>query len=180
MRCLYQNGSLLEGWQERAWSLPIHPAAGKRAPVLPHPKAPGALSALQVPQHPWLPAAPSADRELEAFSWCCQRVRKPQFCTRFAEKRPRVGCEGYVPPAPSESPGLHFSVPGHSVGGTTIHEPHASTIFSSVLVGTTEPSTASGAVLLCAMTPTFTFLPPPQNDSVFCGLQLVPLGTPTS
>ncbi|XP_064021849.1 mucin-4 [Pogoniulus pusillus] len=68
VRCLYQNGSLLEGWQERAWSLPIHP---------------------------------TADRELEAFSWCCQRVRKPQFCTRFAEKRPRVGCEGYVPPAPT-------------------------------------------------------------------------------
>uniref|UniRef100_A0A8C4V7F1 Mucin-4 n=1 Tax=Falco tinnunculus TaxID=100819 RepID=A0A8C4V7F1_FALTI len=60
VRCLYQDGSLLEGWQERAWSL-----------------------------------------ELEAFDWCCRRVGKPQFCTRFAEKRPRVGCEGYVPPAPA-------------------------------------------------------------------------------
>ncbi|XP_068020042.1 mucin-4 [Melanerpes formicivorus] len=66
VRCLYQDGSLLEGWQERAWTLPIHP---------------------------------TTDRELEAFSWCCQRVSKPLFCTRFAEKRPRVGCEGYVPPA---------------------------------------------------------------------------------
>ncbi|XP_029884256.1 mucin-4 [Aquila chrysaetos chrysaetos] len=68
VRCLYQDGSLLEGWQERAWSLPIHPAA---------------------------------DGELEAFDWCCRRVGKPLFCARFAEKRPRVGCEGYVPPTPA-------------------------------------------------------------------------------
>ncbi|CAM9328463.1 unnamed protein product [Bubo scandiacus] len=68
VRCLYRDESLLEGWQERAWSLPIHPAA---------------------------------DGELEAFDWCCQRVEKPLFCTRFAEKRPRVGCEGYVPPTPA-------------------------------------------------------------------------------
>ncbi|NWI62055.1 MUC4 protein, partial [Todus mexicanus] len=68
VRCLYQDGSLLEGWQERAWSLPIHPAT---------------------------------DRELEAFEWCCHHVRKPQFCIRFTEKRPRVGCEGYVPPTPA-------------------------------------------------------------------------------
>ncbi|XP_074690129.1 mucin-4 isoform X10 [Strix aluco] len=68
VRCLYRDESLLEGWQERAWSLPIHPVA---------------------------------DGELEAFDWCCQRVEKPLFCTRFAEKRPRVGCEGYVPPTPA-------------------------------------------------------------------------------
>ncbi|XP_010147273.1 PREDICTED: mucin-4-like [Eurypyga helias] len=43
----------------------------------------------------------SWDRELEAFDWCCRRVGKPLFCTRFAEKRPRVGCEGYVPPTPA-------------------------------------------------------------------------------
>ncbi|XP_064522242.1 mucin-4 isoform X2 [Pseudopipra pipra] len=65
VRCLYQDGSFLEGWQERAWSLPIHP---------------------------------TADRELEAFNWCCRQVGKPLFCSRFAEKRPRVSCEGYVPP----------------------------------------------------------------------------------
>uniref|UniRef100_A0A8C5X713 Mucin-4 n=1 Tax=Malurus cyaneus samueli TaxID=2593467 RepID=A0A8C5X713_9PASS len=64
VRCLYQGGSLLEGWQERAWSLPFH-------------------------------------RELEAFDWCCRRVGKPLFCARFAEKRPRVGCEGYMPPTPA-------------------------------------------------------------------------------
>ncbi|XP_030349578.1 mucin-4 isoform X2 [Strigops habroptila] len=68
VRCLYRDGSLLEGWQERAWSLPIHP---------------------------------TTDGELEAFDWCCQRVGKPLFCARFAEKRPRVGCEGYVPPTPA-------------------------------------------------------------------------------
>lgn len=28
VRCLYQGGSLLEGWQERAWSLPFHTATG--------------------------------------------------------------------------------------------------------------------------------------------------------
>ncbi|XP_010138230.1 PREDICTED: mucin-4, partial [Buceros rhinoceros silvestris] len=68
VRCLYRDGSLLEGWQERTWSLPIRPAA---------------------------------DGELEAFSWCCQHVRKPLFCTRFAEKRPRVSCKGYAPPTPA-------------------------------------------------------------------------------
>ncbi|KAM9544223.1 mucin-4 isoform 1-T1 [Guaruba guarouba] len=68
VRCLYRDGSLLEGWQERAWSHPIHPAT---------------------------------DGELEAFDWCCQRIGKPLFCARFAEKRPRVGCEGYVPPTPA-------------------------------------------------------------------------------
>uniref|UniRef100_A0A8C5J8B7 Mucin-4 n=1 Tax=Junco hyemalis TaxID=40217 RepID=A0A8C5J8B7_JUNHY len=60
VRCLYQGGSLLEGWQERAWNT-----------------------------------------ELEAFDWCCRRVGKPLFCARFAEKRPRVDCEGYVPPTPA-------------------------------------------------------------------------------
>uniref|UniRef100_A0A8C3EMX4 Uncharacterized protein n=1 Tax=Corvus moneduloides TaxID=1196302 RepID=A0A8C3EMX4_CORMO len=64
VRCLYQGGSLLEGWQERSWSLPFH-------------------------------------TELEAFDWCCRRVGKPLFCARFAEKRLRVGCEGYVPPTPA-------------------------------------------------------------------------------
>uniref|UniRef100_A0A8C3MIF9 Uncharacterized protein n=1 Tax=Geospiza parvula TaxID=87175 RepID=A0A8C3MIF9_GEOPR len=60
VRCLYQGGSLLEGWQERAWNT-----------------------------------------ELEAFNWCCRRVGKPLFCARFAEKRPKVDCEGYVPPTPA-------------------------------------------------------------------------------
>ncbi|XP_038002491.1 mucin-4 isoform X2 [Motacilla alba alba] len=68
VRCLYQGGSLLEGWQERTWSLPFHAAT---------------------------------DTELEVFDWCCRRVGKPLFCARFAEKRPRVGCEGYVPPTPA-------------------------------------------------------------------------------
>ncbi|XP_071422801.1 mucin-4 isoform X2 [Pithys albifrons albifrons] len=68
VRCLYQDGSFLEGWQERAWNLPIHR---------------------------------TTDRELEAFNWCCRRVGKPQFCSRFAEKRPRVSCEGYIPPTPA-------------------------------------------------------------------------------
>ncbi|XP_010083669.1 PREDICTED: mucin-4 [Pterocles gutturalis] len=45
----------------------------------------------------------STDGELEAFDWCCRRVEKPLFCTRFAEKRPRVGCEGYVPPTPASA-----------------------------------------------------------------------------
>ncbi|XP_064928906.1 mucin-4 isoform X3 [Columba livia] len=70
VRCLYQDGSLLEGWQERVWSLPIHPGA---------------------------------DEELEAFDWCCRRVGKPLFCARFAEKRPKVNCEGYMPPTPASA-----------------------------------------------------------------------------
>ncbi|NXU80831.1 MUC4 protein, partial [Oreotrochilus melanogaster] len=75
VRCLYQEGSLLEGWQERVWSLPTRYGA----------------------------AAFPTDEELEAFDWCCRRVEKPLFCARFAEKRPRVGCEGYLPPTPGES-----------------------------------------------------------------------------
>ncbi|KAK2538455.1 mucin-4 [Columba guinea] len=70
VRCLYQDGSLLEGWQERVWSLLIHPGA---------------------------------DEELEAFDWCCRRVGKPLFCARFAEKRPKVNCEGYMPPTPASA-----------------------------------------------------------------------------
>ncbi|KFQ12984.1 Mucin-4, partial [Leptosomus discolor] len=81
VRCLYQDGSLLEGWQERAWSLPIHLTTAPPSAQLPS----------------------STDRELEAFDWCCRRVGKPLFCARFAEKRPRVSCEGYVPPTPGES-----------------------------------------------------------------------------
>ncbi|NXK54783.1 MUC4 protein, partial [Chauna torquata] len=68
VRCLYRGTSLLEGWQERAWSPPTHP---------------------------------TADGELQAFEWCCRRTGKPRFCARFAEKRPRTGCEGYVPPTPA-------------------------------------------------------------------------------
>ncbi|OWK62249.1 Mucin-4 [Lonchura striata] len=37
VRCLYQGGSLLEGWQERTWSLPFHTATGKWELALPHP-----------------------------------------------------------------------------------------------------------------------------------------------
>ncbi|XP_061862007.1 mucin-4-like [Colius striatus] len=47
------------------------------------------------------PFRPTADEELQAFGWCCRRVKKPLFCTRFAEKRPRIGCKGYVPPTPA-------------------------------------------------------------------------------
>ncbi|KAF2976181.1 hypothetical protein EK904_010212, partial [Melospiza melodia maxima] len=50
------------------------------------------------PRYRW-----SRDTELEAFDWCCRRVGKPLFCARFAEKRPRVDCEGYVPPTPASA-----------------------------------------------------------------------------
>ncbi|NXC47738.1 MUC4 protein, partial [Penelope pileata] len=49
------------------------------------------------------PTDPTDDGEMEAFEWCCQRVDKPYFCARYAEKRPRVGCEGYVPPTPANA-----------------------------------------------------------------------------
>ncbi|NXA51132.1 MUC4 protein, partial [Nothocercus julius] len=58
-------------------------------------EGPGSLSSTHPPS--------SADGELEAFDWCCQRVGKPLLCTRFAEKRPRASCEGYVPPAPGDA-----------------------------------------------------------------------------
>uniref|UniRef100_A0A8V0YRK0 Mucin-4 n=1 Tax=Gallus gallus TaxID=9031 RepID=A0A8V0YRK0_CHICK len=41
--------------------------------------------------------------ELEAFEWCCRQVGKPHFCTRYSEKRPRAGCEEYVPPTPANA-----------------------------------------------------------------------------
>lgn len=37
VRCLYQGGSLLEGWQERTWSLPFHTATGRWELAFPHP-----------------------------------------------------------------------------------------------------------------------------------------------
>ncbi|XP_050568556.1 mucin-4 [Cygnus atratus] len=49
------------------------------------------------------PTHTTADEELEAFEWCCRRVGKPRFCTRFAEKRPRTSCKGYVPPTPASA-----------------------------------------------------------------------------
>ncbi|XP_032049167.1 mucin-4 [Aythya fuligula] len=49
------------------------------------------------------PTRATADEELEAFEWCCRRVGKPRFCSRFAEKRPRTGCEGYLPPTPASA-----------------------------------------------------------------------------
>ncbi|XP_071898725.1 mucin-4 isoform X2 [Anas platyrhynchos] len=49
------------------------------------------------------PTHATADEELEAFEWCCRRVGKPRFCSRFAEKRPRTGCEGYLPPTPASA-----------------------------------------------------------------------------
>lgn len=44
VRCLYQGGSLLEGWQERSWSLPFHTATGKWELAFPYPKIPQASS----------------------------------------------------------------------------------------------------------------------------------------
>ncbi|XP_042676278.1 mucin-4 [Centrocercus urophasianus] len=49
------------------------------------------------------PNNPSDNQELEAFEWCCRQVGKPHFCTRYSEKRPRAGCEGYVPPTPANA-----------------------------------------------------------------------------
>lgn len=52
VRCLYQGGSLLEGWQERAWSPPFHTATGKWELALPHPKIPQESSTgPDTPQH---------------------------------------------------------------------------------------------------------------------------------
>ncbi|KAM6063925.1 LOW QUALITY PROTEIN: mucin-4 [Theristicus caerulescens] len=112
VRCLYQDGSLLEGWQERAWSPPIRPAA---------------------------------DGELEAFDWCCRRVGKPLFCARFAEKRPRVGCEGYVPPTPGESPGLYLPCARVARPYTDPMHPH----FAASRWGLLSPAQHRG--LLCSV-----------------------------
>ncbi|POI24989.1 hypothetical protein CIB84_011262 [Bambusicola thoracicus] len=49
------------------------------------------------------PTDPSDNGELEAFEWCCRQVGKPHFCTRYSEKRPRAGCEEYVPPTPANA-----------------------------------------------------------------------------
>ncbi|XP_040534586.2 mucin-4 isoform X3 [Gallus gallus] len=49
------------------------------------------------------PTDPLDNGELEAFEWCCRQVGKPHFCTRYSEKRPRAGCEEYVPPTPANA-----------------------------------------------------------------------------
>ncbi|XP_069068933.1 mucin-4-like isoform X2 [Pleurodeles waltl] len=41
------------------------------------------------------------DAELQPFDWCCNKLGNPSFCNRYMEKRPRIGCTGYVPLFPA-------------------------------------------------------------------------------
>ncbi|XP_078524125.1 uncharacterized protein LOC144792796 [Lissotriton helveticus] len=41
------------------------------------------------------------DVELQPFDWCCKKLDNPRFCDRYIEKRPRIGCTGYVPLFPA-------------------------------------------------------------------------------
>ncbi|OXB75646.1 UNVERIFIED_CONTAM: hypothetical protein H355_001290 [Colinus virginianus] len=79
------------------WSMELPPCPCSLPQAELDPRNSG-IPVLPIPNH-CLPT----DGELEAFEWCCQRVEKPYFCTRYSEKRPRTGCEGYVPPTPASA-----------------------------------------------------------------------------
>ncbi|XP_060130196.1 mucin-4 [Zootoca vivipara] len=41
---------------------------------------------------------PNSDEELKLYDWCCNRTGNLQFCDKYSQKRPKIGCDGYRPP----------------------------------------------------------------------------------
>ncbi|XP_071422602.1 mucin-4-like isoform X2 [Pithys albifrons albifrons] len=48
-------------------------------------------------------ASPYRDQELKLYDWCCNRAGSAQLCTRYSEKRPKIGCDGYQSPGTDSS-----------------------------------------------------------------------------
>ncbi|KFP94109.1 hypothetical protein N329_05621, partial [Haliaeetus albicilla] len=44
-------------------------------------------------------ASPYRDQELKLYDWCCNQAGSAHLCTRYSEKRPKIGCDGYQPPS---------------------------------------------------------------------------------
>uniref|UniRef100_A0A8C9ETB9 MUC4 protein n=1 Tax=Pavo cristatus TaxID=9049 RepID=A0A8C9ETB9_PAVCR len=97
---------LQDGWRDSGAHPPTLQTVSGHRPVLAlkHPQGPPALCRNSGTPMPPVPShCLPTDGELEAFEWCCRQVGKPHFCTRYSEKRPRAGCEGYVPPTPANA-----------------------------------------------------------------------------
>ncbi|XP_010571413.1 PREDICTED: mucin-4-like [Haliaeetus leucocephalus] len=48
-------------------------------------------------------ASPYRDQELKLYDWCCNQAGSAHLCTRYSEKRPKIGCDGYQPPSMGSS-----------------------------------------------------------------------------
>ncbi|NXU59897.1 MUC4 protein, partial [Turnix velox] len=44
-------------------------------------------------------ASPYRDQELKLYDWCCNQAASTSICSRYSEKRPKIGCDGYQPPS---------------------------------------------------------------------------------
>nr|XP_028587744.1 mucin-4 isoform X1 [Podarcis muralis] len=42
--------------------------------------------------------SPNSDEELKLYDWCCNQTGDLQFCDKYSQKRPKIGCDGYRPP----------------------------------------------------------------------------------
>ncbi|CAI5776108.1 mucin-4 isoform X1 [Podarcis lilfordi] len=43
-------------------------------------------------------SSPNSDEELKLYDWCCNQAGSLQFCDKYSQKRPKIGCDGYRPP----------------------------------------------------------------------------------
>ncbi|KAF1660995.1 hypothetical protein FQA23_0010100, partial [Aptenodytes patagonicus] len=48
-------------------------------------------------------ASPYRDQELKLYDWCCNQAGSARLCTRYSEKRPKIGCDGYQSPGTGSS-----------------------------------------------------------------------------
>ncbi|XP_042313346.1 serine-rich adhesin for platelets-like [Sceloporus undulatus] len=46
---------------------------------------------------------PFNDEELKLYNWCCYQAGKQQFCDKYHQKRPKIGCDGYSLPVRATS-----------------------------------------------------------------------------
>ncbi|XP_053243294.1 mucin-4 isoform X2 [Podarcis raffonei] len=42
-------------------------------------------------------SSPNSDEELKLYDWCCNQTGNLQFCDKYSQKRPKIGCDGYRP-----------------------------------------------------------------------------------
>ncbi|KAF1558020.1 UNVERIFIED_CONTAM: hypothetical protein FQV15_0005658, partial [Eudyptes pachyrhynchus] len=48
-------------------------------------------------------ASPYRDQELKLYDWCCNQAGSAHLCSRYSEKRPKIGCDGYQSPGTAGS-----------------------------------------------------------------------------
>lgn len=65
----------------------------RQAPCLPR----ASLSPSPLPFSPLLSFLPP-DQELKLYDWCCNQSSSARLCSRYSQKRPKIGCDGYQSP----------------------------------------------------------------------------------